>query len=73
MLEYLKISTGIIFLFLVYSFTANDDYHKKFDKTTIIHYNCRDLIGSWHPDVPQEVLDKCRAGQEQSVRIKVYQ
>jgi hypothetical protein len=27
---------------------------------TIIKYDCRQLIGGWHPDVPQQVMEECR-------------
>jgi hypothetical protein len=29
------------------------------DKNTI-RYDCRQLIGGWHPDVPPEVMEECR-------------
>jgi len=29
------------------------------DKNTI-RYDCRQLIGDWHPDVPTQVLEECR-------------
>jgi len=29
------------------------------DKNTI-RYDCRQLIGGWHPDVPPEVIEECR-------------
>jgi hypothetical protein len=25
-----------------------------------VKFDCRMLIGSWHPDVPQEVIKECR-------------
>lgn len=29
------------------------------DKNTI-RYDCRQLIGGWHPDVPTQVMEECR-------------
>ena len=29
------------------------------DKNTI-KYDCRQLIGGWHPDIPTQVLEECR-------------
>jgi hypothetical protein len=26
----------------------------------IIRYDCRQLIGGWHPDVPPQVMEECR-------------
>jgi hypothetical protein len=25
-----------------------------------VKYDCRQLIGGWHPDVPPEVMEECR-------------
>jgi hypothetical protein len=46
---FLTISTGIIILAGIRDNTIQP---KKFD--------CRMLVGSWHPDVPQEVIKECR-------------
>ena len=62
----------IVFNFGVYALMGNDDYHKKFDKPTIIRYDCDMLIGGWHPDVPREVIDKCRDPKERTIRVKTY-
>ena len=62
----------IILLLGVYALMNNDDYHKKFDKPMIIRYDCDMLIGGWHPDVPREVIDKCRDSNERTVRVKTY-
>jgi hypothetical protein len=29
-------------------------------RTVTVKYDCRVLIGGWHPDVPQSVQDECR-------------
>jgi hypothetical protein len=71
-MEALKISGMIILLLGVYALMNNDDYHKKFDKPMIIRYDCDMLIGGWHPDVPREVIDKCRDSNERTVRVKTY-
>jgi hypothetical protein len=34
-------------------------YGVKADKN-IIRYDCRQLIGGWHPDVPPKVIEECR-------------
>lgn len=56
-----------------YLWVSVDDYHKKFDKQVVIRYNCNMLMGAWHPDVPREVIDKCRSGERESVYAKTYQ
>jgi hypothetical protein len=56
----LKVVGFILVLTLVYAFISNDDYHKMFDKPQGIMYNCDMLIGSWHPDIPQKVIEECR-------------
>jgi hypothetical protein len=64
---------GLITLFaVVYGAVSDDDYHKMFDKTTVIRYNCDMLIGGWHPDVPREVIEKCRNPRERTVKITKY-
>lgn len=54
----------VVFLSLgilgVFAFVSDDDYHKMFDKPQEVRYNCDMLIGSWHPDVPQNVIEECR-------------
>ena len=71
-MEVLKITGMIMFIFGVYALMGNDDYHKKFDTPTIIRYDCDMLIGGWHPDVPREVIDKCRDPKERTIRVKTY-
>ena len=71
-MEALKITGMIIFLFGVYGLMSNDDYHKKFDKPMIIRYDCDMLIAGRHPDVPREVIDKCRESNERNIRVKTY-
>lgn len=39
---------------LVYAYT-----HPKFPKVEVT-YDCRVLMGGWHPDVPAQVMDQCR-------------
>jgi hypothetical protein len=29
-------------------------------KTEVAKYDCRVLIGGWHPDVPAKVIEECR-------------
>ena len=55
-----------------YIWASGDDYHKMFDKQTLVRYNCNMLIGGWHPDVPREVIDKCRISERNYVDIKSY-
>jgi hypothetical protein len=62
----------VIGIVVVYGFMGNDDYHKKFDKPHVVRYNCDVLIGSWHPDVPREVIEKCRNPETRSVKIIEY-
>jgi hypothetical protein len=51
---------------------SDDDFHKKFDKPIEIRYNCDALIGGWHPDVPREVIKKCRELNERYINVKTY-
>jgi hypothetical protein len=72
-METLKIFGMIIFIGVVYSLTGNDDYHKRFDKLTVVRYDCDMLIGGWHPDVPREVIEQCRLNpEERYVNVKTY-
>jgi hypothetical protein len=71
-MEALKITGMIMLLFGVYALMGDDDYHKKFDKPNIIRYNCDMLMGGWHPDVPPEVMQKCRDPNERTVRVTTY-
>jgi hypothetical protein len=29
--------------------------------TVVVRYDCRQLIGGWHPDVPVTVQEQCRS------------
>jgi hypothetical protein len=73
-MEALKITGMILLLFGVYAIMGNDDYHKTFDKPTIVRYNCDMLIGGWHPDVPPQVIRECRKNpEERYINVKTYQ
>jgi hypothetical protein len=26
----------------------------------VVKYDCRQLIGGWHPDIPTQVMEECR-------------
>jgi len=41
----------VSFIFLIH-------YTEK--STVTVQYDCRMLIGGWHPDVPQTVQEQCR-------------
>ena len=72
-METLRIFGLIIFIGVVYSFMSNEEYHERFDKSTIIRYDCRMLIGGWHPDVPTEVIDACRKQHNgRNINVKTY-
>jgi hypothetical protein len=71
-METLKFTGMIIFLVGVYALMNDDDYHKEFDKPHIVRYNCDKLIAGWHPDVPPEVIKKCRDPNERTVRVTTY-
>jgi hypothetical protein len=71
-MEALKFTGMIMLVCLAYVLMADDDYHKKFDKPEIIRYNCDMLVGGWHPDVPLEVIRKCRDPNERTVRVTTY-
>jgi hypothetical protein len=71
-MEALKIAGMIMLLFGVYAVMGNDDYHKMFDKPSVIRYDCDMLMGGWHPDVPTEVMNECRKTTERYVNVKTY-
>jgi len=68
MLEYLKLSFFIIAFTLVYAFVSNDDYHKKFDKPTLIEYNCDKLSFN----APKDVVNMCNDPGRRFVIVKTY-
>ena len=35
--------------------------HLAESNTVIVRYDCRQLIGGWHPDVPVAVQEQCRS------------
>ena len=53
MLPALIIVTGIISLLLAVGLT-------EYTTTVTIRYDCRRLIGGWHPDVPGVIQEQCR-------------
>jgi hypothetical protein len=71
-METLKLFSVLFLLAGVYMFAGNDDYHKSFDNVTVIRYNCSELLGDWHPDVPTEVIEQCRETKRESVYVKTY-
>ena len=72
-METLKVF-GVIFLMSgAFLWASSDDYHYMFDKPVVISYNCNMLLGSWHPDIPNEVLKQCRESGRTHVYIKTYQ
>ena len=71
-IETIKMFAAIVAFIVVYGYVSNEDYHEMFDKATPIKYNCDMLIGGWHPDVPREVIDKCRTSERNYVEIKAY-
>ena len=59
-METVKVFSLVILFSVVYGYINDDDYHKMFDRPQEVRYNCDMLIGSWHPDVPQKVIEECR-------------
>ena len=45
------VGTMIFFISLMHLAESN---------TVIVRYDCRQLIGGWHPDVPVAVQEQCR-------------
>ena len=58
---------------VVYGYVNDNDYHKTFDKPMLIRYNCDMTWDRLSPDVPQEVIDKCKVSEKNYVYIKTYQ
>ena len=71
-LDTLKVFGLVIGFGFVWALMSDDDFHKKFDKPIEIRYNCDALIGGWHPDVPREVIRKCRELNERYINVKTY-
>ena len=69
-METLKIFTVLFVLAGAYLFVGDNDYHKTFDKATLVRYNC-DI--EWSSNVPQEVIEKCKVSERNYVYIKTYQ
>jgi spore maturation protein SpmA len=45
---------GTMILFISLMHIAESD-------TVVVRYDCRQLIGGWHPDVPVTVQEQCRS------------
>jgi len=67
-METLKIFSVLFLLAGAWLYVGDDDYHKKFDRPQEIRYNCDMLIGGWHPDVPADVIEKCRKVRNLNVK-----
>ena len=48
------VTFGIIITVLVLAFWPQDK------NQVVVKYDCRVLMGSWHPDVPVAVQEECR-------------
>jgi hypothetical protein len=74
MIRKYKIPESIILTFYIlvfstiYGYISDDDYHKTFDNTQIVRYNCDMLMGGWHPDVPIKVIEECRKKKANDVK-----
>ena len=49
------VGTMIFFISLMHLAESN---------TVIVRYDCRQLIGGWHPDVPPSVQEQCRSRRQ---------
>ena len=67
-MESLKIIGMVLFIGVVYSFMGDDDYHKRFDKPSVIRYDCTRL----DRDAPQEIVDRCIDANERIIRVTTY-
>jgi hypothetical protein len=67
--ESIKLSAMVIGVFLIYSFNTSYEYLETLDKPRTIIYDCRILMGSWHPDVPRDVIEACKQKGQISVKI----
>ena len=65
-----KVVFTVLFMFGVFAFVSDDDYHKTFDIFTPVSYNCDMLIGGWHPDIPKKIIDECR--KKKANNVKTY-
>jgi len=58
--ESIKLVFCILAFSTIYGYISDDDYHKAFDITQVVRYNCDMLIEGWHPDVPLKVIEECK-------------
>jgi hypothetical protein len=49
------VTFGIIIAVLVLAFWPTTK-----DSVVVVKYDCRQLIGGWHPDVPVKVQEECK-------------
>ena len=57
----LLLISGTFAIFILVFFVL---LYKTQSHTVTVHYDCRMLIGGWHPDVPVEVQEQCRKHKE---------
>lgn len=50
-----SITFGIIIVVLVLAFWPTSK-----GNVVVVKYNCSQLIGGWHPDIPVKVQEECR-------------
>jgi hypothetical protein len=48
-------SIVIVLGLLVYTFLSGSK-----DNVVVVKYDCSQLIGGWHPDIPLKVQEQCR-------------
>ena len=53
-LFWITVASSIIIIMAMLAMWSNDKTE------TLATYDCRALIGGWHPDVPAKVIEECR-------------
>jgi hypothetical protein len=52
---WISVTLGVIFVILMLAFWPTTK-----DQVVVVKYDCRMLMGGWHPDVPVRVQEECK-------------
>ena len=55
-----QLLSDVLFALAIIAFGYGIYFHYQLIKQGPIKYDCRKLIGGWHPDVPVKVMEECR-------------
>jgi len=63
---------GLLIFLAVYGFISDDDFHKRFDETKIIVYNCERVLDGVYVNISSEIYNKCSDPMRRNVIVKAY-